>query len=48
MDLEWNVLISNWNNASIMNYNIFKKDILGDIKAENPKNFEELKDVIDK
>ena len=48
MNLEWNVLIHDFNKDKIKKYNIFRADLFEDIKDAKCKTFGELREIIDK
>ena len=48
MNLEWNVLIHDFNKDKIKKYNIFREDLFEDIKDAKCKTFGELREIIDK
>ena len=48
MNLEWNVLIHDFNKDKIKKYNIFRADLFEDIKNAKCKTFGELREIIDK
>ncbi len=48
MNLEWNVLIHDFNKDKIKKYNIFRADLFEKIKKAECKTFTELREIINK